>query len=179
MLCKKSINNAIKLSLLSQRAEIIPKGKIDSLNADIHNPMWKWIMRLDRCRHVLALLFSKGYISSRQCISHHQSHTLKFQITFKKYTICNIHFIFFLKINPPKSEQEYYSKTKLSFRENIKYKSYNNIYICIVPMSVNASHQLYIICSVLGTGNVEQHLKPKSLDLQTPISVTPSRRVEE
>lgn len=149
MLCKKSINNAIKLSLLSQRAEIIPKGKIDSLNADIHNPMWKWIMRLDRCRHVRVLLFSRGYISSWQCISQPQSQTLKFQITFKKYMMCNIHFIFSFKDNPlpsKKIEQPYYSKTKWSFNKNIKYKSYNNIYICIAHISVNAGHLLYIIC---------------------------------
>lgn len=120
MLCKKSINNAIKLSLLSQRAEIIPKGKIDSLNADIHNPMWKWIMRLDRCRHVLALLFSKGYISSRQCISHHQSHTLKFRITFKKYTMCNIHFIFYFRDKPPKIWTGVLFKDKMIFQREHK-----------------------------------------------------------
>lgn len=152
MLCKKSINNAIKLSLLSQRAEIIPKGKIDSVNADIHNPMWKWVMGLDRCRHVPVLLFSRGHISPQQCISQPQSQTLKFQITFKKYMMCNIHFIFSFKDNPSPHQKKriewwYYSKTKWSFNKNIKYKSYNNIYICIACIPVNAGHLLCIIPS--------------------------------
>lgn len=46
------------------------------------------------------LLVSRGHISPQQCISQPQSQTLKFQITFKKYMMCNIHFIFSFKDSP-------------------------------------------------------------------------------
>lgn len=54
--------------------------------------------------------------------------------------------ILFSRSNPlfpsPKLNDHIIQRQKWSFNKNIKYKSYNNIYICIAQISVNAGHLL-------------------------------------